>query len=68
MSKDLLEHLRVRLAATLVGRPGDVEVTLPTVGAQHPIKPAAGLAGSHRQAIALGTKALQRLDHTVEQW
>ncbi|MNU01265.1 hypothetical protein D3C72_2446090 [compost metagenome] len=67
MRQNLFEHLRMRLATTLVGSPGDIEVILPAIGPQHPIQAAPRLAGSHRQTIALRTKRFQRLYHPLEQ-
>ncbi|MNE96912.1 hypothetical protein D3C80_1951890 [compost metagenome] len=67
MRENLLKHLRVWLATTFIGSPGDIEVILPAIGPQHPIKTTARLARGHRQTVALGAKHLKRLHYTVEQ-
>ncbi|MNC23486.1 hypothetical protein D3C75_715150 [compost metagenome] len=67
MPEDFLKHQRVWLATGLVSRAGDVEEPLPAIGLEHPIQPATGLAGGHRQAVTLGTEGIQRLDHAIEQ-
>lgn len=67
MPEDFLKHQRVWLATGLVSGAGDVEEPLPAIGLEHPIQPATGLAGGHRQAVTLGAKGIQRLDHAIEQ-
>src|SRR5690606_29357060 len=63
----LFQHPRVRLAGSLVGTAGHIEIVLQIMTGEHAIQPPAALAGGYRQIEPSSPQRLNRRVHTIEQ-